>query len=121
MNELKKRFEEILNKYEMTGSYIEGAKRHDYKHYDKLAKLHIVEDLQTEMKEMLDRVRLEKKVSGVEITWRCPKCHEVGGEGEYCRYDRCKLVEDSFYYPTGDDDGYNQAVDDLDEKIGKEL
>jgi hypothetical protein len=41
----KKEIEKILNFYEMTGSYIEGAKRHDYKHYNKLSKENIIREL----------------------------------------------------------------------------
>jgi hypothetical protein len=55
--ELKKKIEDTLNFYEMTGSYIEGAKRHDYKHYDKLSKENIVRELTTLFNSQIDRIR----------------------------------------------------------------
>jgi len=42
---MDKQLREILEKHEMTGSYISGAKRVDYKHYDENAKQHIVHEL----------------------------------------------------------------------------
>ena len=55
--ELKKEIEDTLNFYEMTGSYIEGAKRHDYKHYNKLSKENIVRELSTFFDSQIDRIR----------------------------------------------------------------
>lgn len=68
MKNLKDEIEGILNYHEMTGSYISGAKRVDYKHYDENAKQHIVQALTSlieQEKERAGREILDKFVSWV--------------------------------------------------------
>lgn len=70
------KIEEIVNKYEMVGAYIEGAKRHEYKHYDQTAKDNMIRELQTLFKER-ERETVEgfvgffgKQLLGVGGTWQ---------------------------------------------------
>jgi hypothetical protein len=45
--------EEIFNKYECTGAYIDGAKRVEYKHFDKVARENIVRELKAEARKQV--------------------------------------------------------------------
>jgi len=45
-----KKIEKIVNKYEMTGAYISNGKRHEYKHYNKVAKWNMTVELESECK-----------------------------------------------------------------------
>lgn len=101
-----KEIKEILNKYEMTGAYIEGAKRVDYKHYDDLAKQHMVEELETLInshyiaKERVLGLKMVKTKAEVE------KRH-FGKQENY--FELIKAISFS--------EGYNQAVSEINKKV----
>lgn len=61
--DIKQIIGEIVNKYEMTGAYIEGAKRVDYKHFTQDAKDKMVNELTTLLqnseRELLKKLRTD--------------------------------------------------------------
>ena len=61
------KIEKIVNKYEMTGAYVSGAKRVEYKHYDATAKQNMIRELNTEVQKKVDEASREGFVAGSQM------------------------------------------------------